>query len=92
MKRIKSFVCIKEVVDNYIKYYNNEQFQYEMAKISSNKYIKYYRTGIYLLKNAIEEMEQARKIDIESLDPEKLREMQEKSRRILAALRGLLAD
>lgn len=45
-----------------------------------------------ILKNAIEEMEQARKIDIESLDPEKLREMQEKSRRILAALRGLLAD
>mgnify|MGYP004465776357 CR=1 FL=1 len=55
LKRIKSFVCIKEVVDNYIKYYNNEQYQYELAKTSSNKYIKYYRTGIYLLKNAIEE-------------------------------------
>ena len=43
-----------------------------------------------ILRNAIEEVENARRIDIEELDPERLSKMQEKSRRILTALHGLL--
>lgn len=45
-----------------------------------------------IIRNAIEAVEQARRIDIESLNAQRLQKMQEKSRRILAALQGLLED
>lgn len=45
-----------------------------------------------ILRNAIERIENAKRIDIEELDPARLARMQEKSRRILAALHSLLED
>ncbi|MDR2502043.1 MAG: hypothetical protein LBC78_02195 [Oscillospiraceae bacterium] len=43
-----------------------------------------------IVKNAISEVEKARKIDIDSLTPAHLQQIQEKSRRIIAALESLL--
>ncbi len=43
-----------------------------------------------ILRNAIEAVENARRIDIERLDPARLLRMQEKSRRILTGLNRLL--
>ena len=43
-----------------------------------------------IIKKTIEEVERARIIDIENLDIHRLEKMQEKSRKILAALHSLL--
>ncbi|MBU3108381.1 IS3 family transposase [Clostridium gasigenes] len=35
----------KQRVDNYIGYYNNDRYQWNLAKLSPNKYYKYLETG-----------------------------------------------
>ena len=40
---------LKEVIDSYIDYYNNERYQYKLAKLSPNEYFEYYKTGNYPL-------------------------------------------
>lgn len=46
---------LKEVVDNYMDYYNNDRYQYELAKLSPNEFLEYYKTGNYPLKDIISE-------------------------------------
>lgn len=48
---------LKEVIDDYIDYYNNDRYQYRLAKLSPNEYLNYYTTGIYALKGLIPEPE-----------------------------------
>ena len=43
------FKEIKDVVDDYIDYYNNERYQWDLAKLSPNEYDKFVTTGIYPL-------------------------------------------
>jgi len=40
-------LCAK--VDDYMDYYNNDRYQWELAKLSPNQYAEYLRTGIYPL-------------------------------------------
>lgn len=37
----------KQRVDNYIDYYNNDRYQWNLSKLSPNKYYKYLETGEY---------------------------------------------
>lgn len=37
-------------IDNYMDYYNNDRYQWELAKLSPNQYAEYLHTGIYPLK------------------------------------------
>lgn len=47
---IETFEELKEIIDDYIDYYNNERYQYNLAKLSPNEFYEYYRTGNYPLK------------------------------------------
>lgn len=55
IKQANSFEELKKIIDDYINYYNNDRYQYELAKLSPNEYLKYYKTGIYPLKDIINE-------------------------------------
>lgn len=44
------FSEVKDIIDDWIDYYNNERYQWELAKLSPNEYCSYITTGIYPLK------------------------------------------
>lgn len=46
----KSFEEVKVLVDDWIDYYNNERYQWGLAKLSPNEYYDYITTGIYPIK------------------------------------------
>ncbi len=46
---------LEKIIDDYMYYYNNERYQYQLAKLSPNEYLEYYKTGNYPLKNIIKE-------------------------------------
>ena len=56
LKNVETFEKLKAVIDDYMDYYNTERYQYELAKLSPNEYAEYYKTGIYPLKEVIEEL------------------------------------
>ena len=61
VKNASSFKELQRIIDEYIDYYNNERYQYELAKLSPNEYLEYYKTGIYPLKQIISEDEKTLK-------------------------------
>lgn len=44
-----SFVQAKAIIDDWMDYYNNERYQWQLAKLSPNEYCEYVYTGIYPL-------------------------------------------
>lgn len=46
---------VKKVIDDWIDYYNNERYQWQLEKLSPNEYYEYIRTGIYPLSGIIKE-------------------------------------
>lgn len=52
---------VKAIVDDWIDYYNNERYQWQLAKLSPNEYYGYIMTGIYPLKGIINEREEEHK-------------------------------
>ena len=50
LSKCKEFVEVKEIIDDWMDYYNNERYQWNLAKLSPNEYYKYITTGIYPLK------------------------------------------
>jgi transposase InsO family protein len=49
----KKYREVKAIVDDWIDYYNNERYQWQLAKLSPNEYYQYIITGIYPLKDII---------------------------------------
>lgn len=47
IRNCKRFCQVKAVIDDWIDYYNNERYQWQLAKLSPNEYYKYITTGIY---------------------------------------------
>jgi len=45
-----SFESLKAEIDNYMDYYNNDRYQWDLAKLSPNQYAEYLRTGDYPIK------------------------------------------
>lgn len=43
---------VKKVIDDWMDYYNNERYQWRLAKLSPNEYYEYVTTGTYPLKRA----------------------------------------
>ena len=41
------FEQVKAVIDDYMDYYNNERYQWELAKLSPNEFYQFYMTGVY---------------------------------------------
>lgn len=49
----KKYREVKAIIDDWIDYYNNERYQWQLAKLSPNQYYQYIITGIYPLKDVI---------------------------------------
>lgn len=48
--RCNTFDELKSEVDIYMDYYNNDRYQWDLAKLSPNQYEEYLRTGEYPIK------------------------------------------
>jgi len=48
--KCSTFVELKSEVDNYMDYYNNDRYQWDLAKLSPNQYFRYLETGEYPIK------------------------------------------
>lgn len=46
----EAFIQVKAIIDDWMEYYNNERYQWQLAKLSPNEYYQYITTGIYPLK------------------------------------------
>ena len=46
----KVFENVKKVIDDWMNYYNNERYQWNLAKLSPCEYYKYITTGEYPIK------------------------------------------
>lgn len=49
LKKATEFDQIKVIVDDYIDYYNNDRYQWNLAKLSPNEYYHFCITGEYPL-------------------------------------------
>ena len=49
LKRCRSFEDVVAVIDDYMDYYNNERYQWELAKLAPAEYYRYCVTGEYPL-------------------------------------------
>ncbi|GFP76552.1 IS3 family transposase ISCpe6 [Clostridium fungisolvens] len=45
-----TFDELKSEIDNYMDYYNNDRYQWNLAKLSPNQYFRYLETGEYPIK------------------------------------------
>lgn len=43
------FQQVKDIIDDWMDYYNNDRYQWQLAKLSPNEYYHYITTGIYPL-------------------------------------------
>ena len=43
----ETFEDVKRAVDDWMDYYNNERYQWSLAKLSPNEYYEYITTGAY---------------------------------------------
>ena len=50
LSKCKTFNDVKVIIDDWIEYYNNERYQWNLAKLSPVEYYKYVKTGVYPLK------------------------------------------
>lgn len=50
LSKCKTFNDAKNVIDDWIDYYNNERYQWSLAKLSPVEYYNYVKTGEYPLK------------------------------------------
>lgn len=51
----KNFEEVKAIIDDWIDYYNNERYQWKLAKLSPNQYYDYLITGNYPLETCKKE-------------------------------------
>ena len=49
LKEAATFEDVKAIIDDYMDYYNNERYQWELAKLSPNEFYQYVTTGVYPL-------------------------------------------
>ena len=52
VKECTEFQQIKDIVDDYVDYYNNEAYVWELCMLSPNEYYKFVTTGVYPLSIA----------------------------------------
>lgn len=58
---ISGCICfrdVKSIIDDWLDYYNNERYQWQLAKLSPNEYYEYITTGIYPLDGIVENKEE----------------------------------
>ncbi len=50
LSNCKTFEEVKSIIDDWMDYYNNKRYQWDLAKLSPNEYYQYITTGVYPLK------------------------------------------
>ena len=50
LSKCKTFNDVKDIIDDWIEYYNNDRYQWNLAKLSPVEYYQYVKTGEYPLK------------------------------------------
>jgi putative transposase len=45
LEKCTSFLELKSAIDDYMDYYNNDRYQWGLAKLSPNQYYNYLKTG-----------------------------------------------
>lgn len=50
LKECETYEEVVALIDDYMDYYNNEKYQWELAKLSPNEFYAFYQTGMYPLK------------------------------------------
>ncbi len=43
----QTFEDVKNAIDDWMDYYNNDRYQWDLAKLSPNEYYEYITTGVY---------------------------------------------
>jgi transposase InsO family protein len=51
LDKCDTFHALVVEIDDYMDYYNNDRYQWKLAKLSPNQYAEYLNTGIYPLKD-----------------------------------------
>lgn len=49
LKSAETFKDVKFIIDDYMHYYNNDRYQWQLAKLSPNEYYQYITSGKYPL-------------------------------------------
>ena len=49
LKSAETFEDVKFIIDDYMHYYNNDRYQWQLAKLSPNEYYQYITSGKYPL-------------------------------------------
>ena len=49
LKEAETFEDVKVIIDDYMDYYINDRYQWQLAKLSPNEYYEYITTGNYPL-------------------------------------------
>ena len=49
LKEAETLEDVKVIIDDYMDYYNNDRYQWQLAKLSPNEYYEYITTGNYPL-------------------------------------------
>jgi putative transposase len=47
LEHCNNFLDLKYLIDDYMDYYNNDRYQWNMAKLAPNKYATYLKSGKY---------------------------------------------
>ena len=50
ISKCQSFDEVKKIIDDWMEYYNNDRYQWKLAKLSPNEYYQYILTGEYPIK------------------------------------------
>ena len=53
LRECTTFEDVRDIIDDWMRYYNEDRYQWELAKLSPNEYYEYVTTGIYPLKGVI---------------------------------------
>lgn len=56
LSECKNFSQVKTIIDDWMDYYNNDRYQWQLAKLSPNEYYQYITTGVYPLSCKAPEM------------------------------------
>lgn len=51
VSKCKSYEEVKAIIDDWMDYYNNERYQWDLLKLSPKGYYEYVTTGTYPIKN-----------------------------------------
>lgn len=50
ISKMQNYKEVQEIIDDWIDYYNNERYQWDLAKLSPREYMEYVTTGMYPLQ------------------------------------------